>query len=242
MKKLLFLFLFLINMHSVHAETSIKEVSFVRCVDGDTAVFKVDEEEIKFRFLAIDTPETVHPTVEVEAFGKNASEYTCNKLSKAQEIVVEYEESNKIDKYDRHLAWIWVDGSLLQKELVSVGYAEVAYIYGDYRYTESLCLIQKDARELSLGLWLDTKEEGYCSTVDLTNVVDNIIYENIESPEEVLSEEDQKWYDTLENASGTAQKFMEYSDKNQEKITKIYFYLMMGAAILSIIYKSIKNR
>lgn len=35
-----------------------KEVKFSSCIDGDTARFIMDKEEIKVRFLAIDTPET----------------------------------------------------------------------------------------------------------------------------------------------------------------------------------------
>ena len=38
-----------------------KEVEFKSCIDGDTARFIMDKEEIKVRFLAIDTPETNHP-------------------------------------------------------------------------------------------------------------------------------------------------------------------------------------
>ena len=128
MKKIgLFIICLLIAMH-VNAETTTKKVSFVRCVDGDTAVFNVDGNEVKYRFLAIDTPESVKPNTAVEEFGKDASEYTCNKLTNAKEIIIEYENSNKTDKYGRYLGWIWIDGSLLQKELISVGYAKVENI------------------------------------------------------------------------------------------------------------------
>lgn len=242
MKKLILCVIcFFILCNNAYAENTVKRVAFVRCVDGDTAVFNLDGEDVKFRFLAIDTPETVHPTIEAEAYGKNASEYTCNKLSNAKEIVVEYESSNKIDKYDRHLAWIWVDGSLLQKELVDVGYAYVAYIYGDYRYTESLCLYQNKAKTESLGVWNDSLDEGYCSTIDLTNVKDNIDYGSISDPKETLSKEDQELYDTLEGISDTAQGILKFSDEHQELITKIYYYVMLGAAILYIIVKSRKK-
>lgn len=43
---------------------SKKEVKLSKCVDGDTARFILNKEEIKARFLAIDTPESVHPTKE----------------------------------------------------------------------------------------------------------------------------------------------------------------------------------
>ena len=119
MKKIIIftIFLFIINISNVYAK---EKINFSRCVDGDTFKIKVNDEEVFVRMLAIDAPESVKPDTEVAYYGKESSEYTCNKLTNAKEIVVEYEESNKADKYGRSLAWIWVDGSLLQKELVSV--------------------------------------------------------------------------------------------------------------------------
>ena len=150
------------NENKILEKTS---ATFVKCVDGDTAVFNIDEKETKFRFLGIDTPETVHPTKGQEAYGKNASEYTCNKLKNATIIEIEYEDE-KLDKYGRSLGWIWTDGTLLQDELIKLGYAEVAYIYGNYKYTTSLCETQKNAIQNNLGIWGNTnKKEGYCSTL-----------------------------------------------------------------------------
>ena len=59
----------------------------------------------------------------------------------------------KLDKYNRHLVWIFVDGELLQKKLVSKGYASVAYLYGDYKYTSELEEVEQDAEDNKLGIW-----------------------------------------------------------------------------------------
>ena len=237
-KVVLILICFLCNILNVSAKTNAEEVSFVRCVDGDTAVFRLNEKEVKFRFLAIDTPETVHPTKEAEAYGKNASEYTCNKLSTATKIVVEYETANKTDKYGRSLAWIWIDGSLLQRELISVGYGEVAYIYGEYRYTESLCLIQHQAKEKGLGLWGEGKEEGYCSKVDLKNVKDNTL---IGKDAEELSEEEKKFGEVLQDINKVTEKVSDFTKENNDLVSNVYLYLMIGAAIISIVLKQRKK-
>lgn len=153
MKKIvLIITLFFIGVIRVNAKTI--SVEFSECVDGDTAKFIYKGEKITARFLAIDTPETVHPTKEIEEFGKEASEYTCNKLKNAKEIKLEYdEESDKLDKYDRHLVWVFVDDVLLQKKLVSKGYASVAYLYGDYKYTEELEEVEQEVEEQKLGIW-----------------------------------------------------------------------------------------
>ncbi len=151
---LLMIFLIPFNVSAITVGTSVDTVVLSKCVDGDTARFMLNNEEIKVRFLAIDTPESVHPTKEVEVYGKDASEYTCKVLSDAEKIELEYDpNSNKQDKYGRYLAWIFVDDVLLQDTLVKVGYAKVAYLYGDYLYTETLKESEKLAKKEMLGIW-----------------------------------------------------------------------------------------
>ena len=174
------------------------KAKFEKCVDGDTAVFNINGTSTKFRFLAVDTPETIHPTKKNEEFGKNASEYTCNKIKKAESIEIEYEDE-KLDKYGRSLGWIWLDGSLLQKELIEIGYAEVAYIYGNYKYTQELCNIQTKAIENGYGIWsLADRKEGYCSTLRETPETKK----TIAVTEKDVSEDKQKDY-TLETTITT---------------------------------------
>ena len=101
---------------------------FVRHVDGDTTVLKIDGKEQKVRFLLIDTPETVKPKTKVQPFGLEASKRTKELLSTASEITFEYDKGDKTDRYGRALGYILVDGTLLQKTLVSEGLARVAYV------------------------------------------------------------------------------------------------------------------
>lgn len=181
MKKIFLTFIFLfIGIISVSAKNI--EVKFSECVDGDTAKFIYKKDEITARFLAIDTPETVHPTKEVEAYGKEASEYTCNKIKNAEIIKLEYDEdSDKLDKYNRHLVWVFVDGELLQKKLVSKGYASVAYLYGDYKYTDELEEVEQDAENNKLGIWSiketnDNEEENDVEIIEKKNYKKIIIF------------------------------------------------------------------
>lgn len=125
-----------------------------KCVDGDTAKFNFNEEVITARFLAIDTPETKHPTKGEEPFGKEASNFTCKQLTNAKKIELEYDDgSEKLDKYNRHLVWVWIDDNLLQDAIIQKGYAEVAYLYGDYQYTSLLQDHQAIAQKERLGIW-----------------------------------------------------------------------------------------
>lgn len=153
MKKIfIFIFIFLFNFNSVNANEKI-EVSLSKCVDGDTAYFILNNEEIKTRFLAIDTPES---TNKIEIYGKEASNFTCNLLKSSEKIYIEYDSnSDKKDKYNRHLVWVFVDGYLLQNEIIKEGLAEVAYLYDDYKYTDILKESEKIAKEQKLNIWSD---------------------------------------------------------------------------------------
>ncbi len=133
---------------------NMQPVIYTKKVDGDTAYFTIDGIEEKVRFLAVDTPETVKEGTPVEPYGPEASSYTDMRLSDAQEIYIEWDDnSEQTDAYGRYLGWIWVDGSLLEEELVRLGYAEVAYIYGDYKYADELYNVQDIAKQEELGIW-----------------------------------------------------------------------------------------
>lgn len=151
-------------------------VSLSKCVDGDTAKFIINHKEYSTRFLAIDTPETKHPKKGVEPFGKEASNYTCNALKNASQIVLEYDSSStKEDKYGRKLAWIFVDGELLQKKLIEKGYAKVAYLYGDYKYTNQLKKAESLAKQKKIGIWGDSDPSLEDSSHDLSTHLSEIL-------------------------------------------------------------------
>ena len=175
MKFIICLLISLFISSDVFADDRIS-VEFSKCVDGDTAYFHVDGVEKKFRFLGVDTPETVHPTKGEEIGGKSASEFTCNELMNASVIEVMYDpSSDKKDKYDRELVWVYVDNVLLQKKLVREGYAEVAYVYGDYLNVMDLCKEQKKAIRDDLGIWYDSyRVEGFCSQYQEGGIEDSM--------------------------------------------------------------------
>ncbi len=156
-RKLFRLFLdmliFLIIFIFINLSNENKAV-FSSCIDGDTfkLIFKGEEKTI--RLLAIDTPESVHPTKKDEYYGKESSDYTCNLLKEATQIKLEFDNNSDYeDKYGRLLAWIFIDDELLQSKLVSGGYVKVAYLYDKYKYTNLLLKNQDDAKQRRLGIW-----------------------------------------------------------------------------------------
>ncbi len=152
---IIFLMLITVSVYAVK-----KEVKLIKCVDGDTARFSLNSKEIKARFLGIDTPESVHPTKSAQVYGKEASTYTCNKLEKAKKIYIEYDsKSAKTDKYDRHLVWVFVDDVFLQEDLISKGYAKVAYLYGKYDHIDELKEVEEKAKSKKLRIWSDEAQK-----------------------------------------------------------------------------------
>lgn len=147
-----------------------EEVTLSKCVDGDTAKFIINNKEETVRFLAVDTPETKHPTKGEEPYGKEASNYTCNRLKEGNKIELEYDDnSTKTDKYNRYLAWVFVDDNLLQAELVKNGLAEVAYLYGDYKYTDLLKDYEQTAIATKVGMHSDTDTSSYTKDKEVSS-------------------------------------------------------------------------
>ena len=173
MKKIILIIsIFFIGINFTYAKETVK---FSDCVDGDTIKVLIDEKEYTIRMLAIDTPESVHPTKGVEYYGKEASDYTCNLVKNAKKIEIEYDDdSDKTDKYDRLLVWVFVDGKLLQKELVSNGYAKIAYLYGDYKYTSELEEAQELASTKNIGIWNEEAKNKYNKENNTTSASNSI--------------------------------------------------------------------
>lgn len=167
MKKLIiFLSLFTISINNIYAR---EKVEFSDCVDGDTIKVLLEGKEYTARLLAIDTPESVHPQKPVEYYGKEASDYTCNKIKNAKKLEIEYDDnSDRMDKYDRLLVWVFTDGVLLQKDLIENGYAKVAYLYDDYKYTSELEKVQELTSAKNIGIWNEEEKNKYNGEKNIT--------------------------------------------------------------------------
>lgn len=147
-KSILLILLSLTFITNVNAK-KIK-VELDKCIDGDTISIKSGEIYTKVRFLAIDAPEIDKN----EPYSLEAKEYLCNLIKNGKNLYLEYDnKSDKVDKYDRTLAWVWIDDTLLQTELVKNGYAKVAYLYDDYKYASDLKKIEEYAKDNKLNIW-----------------------------------------------------------------------------------------
>jgi micrococcal nuclease len=124
--------------------------TLVKCTDGDTANFKMNGKIYKTRFLFIDTPEN---TTQVEPYGKEASIFTCSALKKAKKITLETDGKHIYDKYNRLLAWVWLDGRLHQEDITKAGLVEGYYDYGTYKYEQRVRNAMAFAQKNKKGLY-----------------------------------------------------------------------------------------
>ena len=106
------------------------EVTYLNTIDGDTAYFKVGNSSESVRFYLINTPEVYNN----EPYAKFAKETTKNILEKAKKIYIQSDPNNLLrdnTESRRILAWVWVDGMLLNYILVREGLATIKYVLND---------------------------------------------------------------------------------------------------------------
>ena len=133
-----------------------------RVIDGDTADIRVNGTDIRVRFLGVDTPETVHPTKGVQRYGKEASNFTKSYLT-SRRVWLEYDK-NPTDRYNRHLAYIWlskpadfsketIKREMFNAKLLADGYAKVMIIKPNNKYEALFREIEHEAKKSKLGMW-----------------------------------------------------------------------------------------
>ncbi|HEU0074780.1 MAG TPA: thermonuclease family protein [Dehalococcoidia bacterium] len=145
-----------------------------RVVDGDTIDVELNGAIVRIRYIGMDTPETVDPNNPVECFGHEASE---KNFSLVNDRVVELEKDvSETDRFGRLLRYVYVDGRMVNEELVLGGYATAATFPPDVKYQERFAAAEVEAREADRGLW------GTCVGTAPTPVVSSGCPEGCASP------------------------------------------------------------
>jgi len=111
-------------------------------IDGDTIVIEGGE---RVRLLGIDTHE------KGEDYYDEAKEFLEGRIL-MKEVELEKSVENK-DGYNRLLRYVWLNGSLINIELIEEGLAK-AYFYNDEeQYKEIIAEAEKKAIDKKTGLW-----------------------------------------------------------------------------------------
>ncbi|WP_345242655.1 thermonuclease family protein [Pontibacillus salipaludis] len=134
-------------------DSPYEQATVSRVVDGDTIEVTYNGTTEDVRLLLVDTPEVKHPSKPVQEFGPEASAYAKKMLTPGTKVELEF-DGPKRDKYDRLLAYIWVDGQNFNKALLENGYARLAYRYDPpYTHYETFMKAQNQAKSKNLGIW-----------------------------------------------------------------------------------------
>ncbi len=125
-----------------------------RVVDGDTLVLVGG---YRVRLIGADTPETKHPDRPVEPWGPEATQFTeefiGGGLLRAPEVRLEF-DGPRLDRYGRLLAYVWVDGRMLNEELIRQGLAEARTEFPYSAEMKSRFLAaQAEARQARRAIW-----------------------------------------------------------------------------------------
>lgn len=152
------------------SDTKKIEVTVKTYIDGDTVHFNVptdisEDGVLKARFLAINTPES---TGKIEEYGKAASNFTKETLSKATSIIIESDDSNwNLDSTGgRHLVWVWyktadmADYRNLNIEILQNGLA-IASSSNNNRYGSTAMSALATAKECKMNLYSGEKDPNF---------------------------------------------------------------------------------
>jgi micrococcal nuclease len=153
-------------------------------VDGDTVKLRIENPPPELsasetvRLLGVDTPETVHPSRPVESFGKEAGDFTRDRLL-GKTVYLAFDWDLR-DRYGRLLAYIYTAGaggggsadaapaapadggpaqdsaagriSCHNADLIREGYGH-AYTRYAFQFMEEFRALEQEARREKRGLW-----------------------------------------------------------------------------------------
>ena len=112
----------------------------LRVIDGDTIEIDLHGPKEKVRMIGIDTPESVHPDASKNTdVGIVACEYT-KELLDGKKVSIELDVQAR-DQYGRILAYVYLEGRMVNKTLLEDGYAVMATYPPNVKYVDDFLAI-----------------------------------------------------------------------------------------------------
>jgi micrococcal nuclease len=128
--------------------------SVVRVVDGDTIAVQLADRVEKIRYIGVNAPEIHHPIRGEEPGGREAAEAN-RRLVAGRHVRLELDVRTR-DRYGRLLAYVWAGDTMVNAELVRLGYAQVMTVPPNVKYQHLFVKLQREARDAHRGLWRAT--------------------------------------------------------------------------------------
>ncbi len=147
------------TQNNENKEIEFQEAYVTKIIDGDTIGVTIDGKYYKVRFIGINCPEY---TKEIEPYGKEATEYTNEKLY--NKTIYLQKDVTDTDDYDRLLRYIWLEKvdeineetvkkSLFNYELVVNGLANSNYYKPNITLQDYLEQAEIYAKRHKIGMW-----------------------------------------------------------------------------------------
>jgi micrococcal nuclease len=127
------------------------EGTVVRVVDGDTIHVQLADRVEKVRYIGVDSPEVHHPVKGEEPGGRAAASVNRG-LVEGRRVRLELDVRTR-DRWGRLLAYVWVGETMINAELIRLGYAHVTTVPPNVRYQQLFVKLHREAREAGRGLW-----------------------------------------------------------------------------------------
>ena len=120
-----------------------------RVIDGDTIVL---QGHVRVRLIGVDTPETKHPHKPIEPLGPEATEFTRSQVED-RDVTLQFDRERR-DRYGRVLAYVYVDGKLLNEEIIRAGFSRAeTHFKFDRAMANRFLDAEVEAREAGRGIW-----------------------------------------------------------------------------------------
>ena len=134
--------------------TALPEQALVRrVIDGDTV--KLGDGRL-VRYIGVDAPELWRKiggqwVEDPEPFGQAAKDANVT-LVEGKTVRLEYDVETH-DRYGRLLAYVYVDGTMINAALLAGGYAQQMTIPPNVKHIEEFRRLVQEARDAKRGLW-----------------------------------------------------------------------------------------
>lgn len=114
-----------------------------RVIDGDTIDVRLNGQEMRVRYIGVNTPERDEP-----CYGDATQ---ANKDLVEGKTVTLVTDTSETDPYDRLLRYIYADGVFVNEALVRDGYAEAVKYPPDEAFYDDFLSLEKSAASANRG-------------------------------------------------------------------------------------------
>lgn len=206
----------------------LETVSVAQVVDGDTIELSDGR---RIRYIGINTPERDQP------YYQDAADVN-RQLVEGREVELEFDVET-FDQYGRNLAYVWVAGLMVNREIIARGFANAFTVPPNVRYEAEFRAAEREAREAERGLWAgstvelkivhieanapgDDRENPNGEWIEIANQGNQVV----QMGGYTLKDEGNHIYTFADFSLGADDSFQLYSGQGQDTASTLYWGLV----------------